>query len=82
MMRWKRSGGREGGRAVFTQKVRGRVIKSVRLLATLSNLKELISATSQACGSANQLSGPVSVRRTAGTRWNKQKKVAGGGGER
>ena len=44
------------GRVVFTEKVRGHIIKSVRLLATSSNLKELINVASQACGSANQLS--------------------------
>lgn len=54
----KRKGGRAagGGRFVFTEKVRGQIIKSVRLLATSSNLKELINVASQACGSANQLS--------------------------
>lgn len=56
MMRRKRKGGRVGGKVVFTEKVRGQIIKSVRLLATSSNLKELINAASQACGSANQLS--------------------------
>lgn len=45
-----------GGEVVVTEKVRGQIIKSVRLLATSSNLKELINAASQACGSANQLS--------------------------
>lgn len=53
MMRRKRKG---GGGVVFTEKVRGQIIKSVRLLATSSNLKELINAASQACGAANQLS--------------------------
>lgn len=41
---------------VVTEEVRGQIIKSVRLLATSSNLKELISAVSQACCSVNQLS--------------------------
>lgn len=49
-------GGGGGGQVVVTEKVRGQIIKSVRLLATSSNLKELINAASQACGSANQLS--------------------------
>lgn len=53
MMRRKRKG---GGKVVFTEEVRGQIIKSVRLLATSSNLKELINAASEACGSANQLS--------------------------
>lgn len=52
----RREGGGGGGRFVFTEKVRGQIIKSVRLLATSSNLKELINVASQACGSANQLS--------------------------
>lgn len=45
-----------GGEVAVTEKVRGQIIKSVRLLAASSNLKELINAASQACGSANQLS--------------------------
>lgn len=46
-----------GGGGLFLQKkVRGQIIKSVRLLATSSNLKELINAGSQACGFANQVS--------------------------
>lgn len=45
-----------GGEVVVTEKVGGQIIKSVRLLATSSNLKELINAAGQACGSANQLS--------------------------
>lgn len=47
-----------GGRVfvVVTEEVRGQIIKSVRLLATSSNLKELISAVSQAYCSVNQLS--------------------------
>lgn len=40
---------------VFTEEVGGQIIKSVRLLATSSNLKELINAASEARGSANQL---------------------------
>lgn len=46
----------DGGKVVVTEKVGGQIIKSVRLLATSSNLKELINATSQVCSSANQLS--------------------------
>lgn len=45
-----------GWEVVVTEKARGQIIKSVRLLATSSNLKELINAAGQACGSANQLS--------------------------
>lgn len=45
-----------GGGLLLEKKVRGQIIKSVRLLAISSNLKELINAASQACGSANQLS--------------------------
>lgn len=51
------SGERKGetvGVGVVTEKVRGQIIKSVRLLATSSDLKELINAVSQACGSAHQ----------------------------
>lgn len=48
-------GGRGGGRVVFTEEVGGQIIKRVRLLATSSNLKELINAASEARGSANQL---------------------------
>lgn len=50
------------GGVVVTNKVRGQVIKSVRLLATSSNLKEFINALGQACGSANQLSNRCLVR--------------------
>lgn len=46
----------EGGEFVFTEKVGGQIIKRVPLVATSSNLKELINAASQVCGSANQLS--------------------------
>lgn len=46
---------RRGSGVVFTEEVEGRIIKSVRLLATSSNLKELINAASGARGSANQL---------------------------
>lgn len=45
-----------GGGLFLQKKVRGQIIKSVRLLATSSNLKELINAGSQACGFANQVS--------------------------
>lgn len=55
-MRRKRKGGREAWGVVVIDKVTGQIIKSVRLLATSSNLKELINTASQACGSANQLS--------------------------
>lgn len=43
------------GSVIFTEEVEGQIIKSVRLLATSSNLKELINAASEARGSANQL---------------------------
>lgn len=39
---------------VVTEKVRGQITKSVRLLATSSNLKEFINVVSQACVSTNQ----------------------------
>lgn len=55
-MRRNRKGGSEAWGAVVIDKVRGQIIKSVRLLDTSSNLKELINTASQACGSANQLS--------------------------
>lgn len=47
-----------------TDKVRGQVIKSVRLLGTSSNPKELINTVSQACGAANQLSSQCLARPT------------------
>lgn len=53
-----RGGRGGGGRVVFTEEVGGQIIKRVRLLATSSNLKELINAASEARGSANQLAGP------------------------
>lgn len=46
---------RRRGSVVFTEEVVGQIIKSVRLLAPSSNLKELINAASEARGSANQL---------------------------
>lgn len=46
---------RRRGSVVFTEEVGGQIIKSVRLLATSSSLKELINAASEARGSANQL---------------------------
>lgn len=55
-MRRNRKGWREVWGVVVIDKVRGQIIKSVRLLATSSNLKELINTVSQACGSTNQLS--------------------------
>lgn len=55
-VRRNRTGGRGAWGTVVIDKVRGQIIKSVRLLDTSSNLKELINTTSQACGSANQLS--------------------------
>lgn len=89
----KRGGGGGGRLFFFTEKVRGQIIKSVRLLATSSNLKELINAASQACGSANQLSQPVfshadAILRTTRKRQNERKKrkrdseEEGGGGAR
>lgn len=55
-MRRNRKDGREAWGAIVIDKVRGQIIKSVRLLDTSSNLKELINTASQACGSVNQLS--------------------------
>jgi len=49
-------GGRVWVMGCCANKVGGQIIKSVRLLAASSNLKEFINAASQACGSANQLS--------------------------
>lgn len=46
---------RRRGSVVFTEEVEGQIIKSVRLLATSSNLKELINAASEARGSTHQL---------------------------
>lgn len=67
--------GRVWGKVVFSEEVKGQVIKSVRLLATSSNQKELINAVSQACGSANQLSNQC-LAMPMPSEWQEQDRVS------
>lgn len=46
---------RRRGSVVLTEEAEGQIIKSVRLLAISSNVRELINAASEARGCANQL---------------------------
>lgn len=59
---WKRRRG-------SAEEVGGQIIKCVRLLATSSNLKELINAASEASGSANQPANPCWATPTPSGGW-------------
>lgn len=61
-----------GGGLFLQKKVRGQIIKSVRLLATSSNLKELINAGSQACGFANQVSNQCLAMPMPSSEWQER----------